>query len=290
MERSFENNLDGRFMFLEPAPEEVLLSPRDRWMGLVTIFVGLLTIAVGIAYVIVFIWSMVSLTVLAESFLPYLISSAIVSFYCYMLLLFEVTSGQVGSVGKSGFTLAIVGVGLTGVGCFANLSNPGIVGNPLNILGISIPLVTIPGLLARFFALFFLQHAQTFWQLVWRLLPGSFIIFVVTICGYALIDYVKGLVSSSVTSVIGQILGYSLTGLSWLAWLAVLSLGLLILFQGAPIVDLGRLLSFGKEGSFKHKIALTADGHLRINSEMGGEPGPPIAIYVHTALIDDNGH
>jgi hypothetical protein len=55
MERSFENNLDGRFMFLEPAPEEVLLSPRDRWMGLVTIFVGLLTIVVGIAYVIVFI-------------------------------------------------------------------------------------------------------------------------------------------------------------------------------------------------------------------------------------------
>src|SRR5215211_7792924 len=94
----FESNLDGTFWISEPAPEDVSLNPSDRWMGLAMIFVGLLATAVGIAYVVVFAWSMFPLTILAESFIPWLISFGVVSFYSYGLLVFEVTSGQVGSV------------------------------------------------------------------------------------------------------------------------------------------------------------------------------------------------
>jgi hypothetical protein len=206
----FEDNLRGRFATFEPVPQDVLLSPRDRWMGLAVIFVGLLSIAVGGAFVVAYVWWRVPLTVLGVSYGSWLISCMIVSFYPYMLVVVRVTNGQVGTVGKSGFALAIGGAALTGVGCFAYMFNSEMVGKPLNILGAPILLVTIPGLLISLFAHFLLQYGQTSWRSVWRFLPGSFFIFVATICVHALIDYVNGIVTSQVSSALGQLLNFSL--------------------------------------------------------------------------------
>jgi|SRR5215217_5400485 len=284
----FEDNLVGTFRTFEPDPQDVSLSPRDRWMGLAMIFVGLLSIAVGGAFVVVYVWWRVPLTVLGVSYGAWLISYMVANVYCYALLVFRVTSGQIGSVGKSGFALAIGGVALTGVGSFANMFNSEMVGKPLNILGISIPIVTIPGLLASFFALFLLRHGQAFWQSVWRLLPGSLFIFVATICVHAIIDYVKGIVTSSVSSAIGHLLNFSFTVASWITVLGVLSVVVFLSMAGRHIIDLGRLFSFGKIGRAKHKIAITADGNLVMNSEINNEPGPPITVYVHDALLGDD--
>jgi hypothetical protein len=284
----FEDNLSGTFFTSEPDPQDVLLSPRDRWMGLAAIFVGLLSIGVGGAFIVAFVWWRVPLTVLGVSYGAWLISYMIVSYYPYMLLVVRVTGGQVGSVGKSGLALAIVGVALTGVGCFAHMFNSEEVGKPLNILGIPIPLLTVPGLLVSVFAAFLLQYSQGFWQSVWRLLPGPFFTFVATICVHALIDYVNGIVTSSAMSALGHLLNISLTIASWVIVLVVLYNIVLFSTGGVFIVDLGRMLSFGKNGNVKHRVALTADGKTLMTSEIGNRRRPPITIYISDELISDD--
>src|SRR5215212_1560393 len=123
---------------LTPTPQEASLRFANRWIGLVTILVGLASLVVGTLYIVLLIWRVFPLPTLVESLWPWFLSVMVACVYSYMSLVFTVTIEQMGSVGKSGFAFALVGVAFTLVGGFDGLFDFGIVGQPLSILGVSI--------------------------------------------------------------------------------------------------------------------------------------------------------
>jgi len=252
--------------------------------------VGLATLALGILCIVLLIRPAFSLPDLVGSVWYWFFSFSIVWTYSYVSLMFTVTVEQMGSVGRSGFALAIVGFALTLAGCFDSLFDSRFLGQPLSILGVSIPLPSLLGLLISILALFLLQHSTASWLHIWRSLPASFFKFVFAYLGYSVIEYVKDIVA--LRSLIGRVLEYFLSGASWVVLLLVLTYAATILFFGAAIVDLGRLLSLGKVGPFKHRVVVLTDGRLeanaRISHNITTEPEPPIEIILPSAPTGDS--